>query len=127
RGVEPVVRGDRGVRGGLDRAVRGAQQAVRGAQAEFLHRSAVSADRAGLGAGEGLSQVRVEVLTGSSGPLLLPNSKAGYRCQPFSRLRENRSNIPSPACGRIGQVSLLPLAGEGARRADEGASAASCS
>src|SRR5690606_15959244 len=46
------ARGGR-VRGGVDRAVRRPQD--RGTQAELLHRPRVPADRAGMGAGEGVS------------------------------------------------------------------------
>src|SRR5690606_5441901 len=49
RHVVPAVAGGGRVRGGVDRAVRGPQQTVRGAQAELLHRPALPADRPGLG------------------------------------------------------------------------------
>src|SRR5690606_18006361 len=45
----PARAGGGGVRGGVDRAVRRPQQAVRGAQAELLHRPSLPADRPGLG------------------------------------------------------------------------------
>src|SRR5690606_16310737 len=61
----PAVAGGRRVHGGVDRAVRRAQQAVRGEEAELFHRPALPADRPGLGAVEALPQARLALVNPS--------------------------------------------------------------